>query len=107
MADKVLIMRGFEYDPYDLAVAFNKVSKEEFGQDPFFGIKPGFFYKRNPVSFSTIKVGLNQEEKIAVGGMKIKGVDGDFVVDGSSVQVYVNKNETIKVESFLDKIKAR
>jgi len=100
-------MRGFEYDPYDLAVAFNKVAKEEFGQDPFFGVKKGLFYQRNPVAFSTVKVGLNQEEKIAVDEMRIKGVDGDFVVEGSSIQVYVSKSETAKVESFLDKVKER
>lgn len=107
MADKVLIMRGFEYDPYDVAVAFNVVAKDMFGQDPFFGIKPGFFYKRGPVSFSTIKVGLNQEEKIALGGMRIRGINGDINLDDSVIQAYVDKKETFKVESFLDRVKAR
>lgn len=107
MADEVVIMRDFEYDPYDLAVAFNIVAKDMFGQDPFLGIKLGLFYRRSPVSFSTIKVGLNQEEKVAVGVMKIRGIDGDINLDGSSVHAFVSKSETTKVESFLDKVKAR
>jgi SpoVK/Ycf46/Vps4 family AAA+-type ATPase len=104
--EKVFIGRGFEYDPTDLAVAFNKVAKEMFGQDPFYGTKDRWWLPRNPLAFSTVKTGLNQEEKIAVGQMRIRGVDGAVALDGSTVQVLVVKSETAKIESFLDKIKA-
>lgn len=102
---KVVIVRGFEYDSIDLAVAFNNAAKEMFGQDPFYGTKQRFFLPRDPVAFSTVKVGLNQEEKIVMGQMRIRGVDGDFVVDGSAIQAFVDKNETAKIESFFGKIK--
>lgn len=105
--ERVVIMRSFEYDSIDLAVAFNKVAKEVFGQDPFFGTKDRFFLPRNPVAFSMVKIGLNQEAKTAVGQMKIRGVDGEFVLEGSTIQVLVEKSETAKVESFFDKVKAK
>lgn len=105
--DKVVIVRGFEYDSFDLAVAFNNVAKEMFGQDPFIGTKDRVWLPRNPVAFSMVKVGLNQEAKIALGQMRIRGVEGDFALDGPEIQVLVNKSETAKVESFLDKVKAR
>ena len=104
--DRIVIVRSFEYDSIDLAVAFNNVAGDVFGRDPFYGTKDRFWMSRNPVAFSTVKVGLNQEAKIAIGRMKIRGVDGEFILDGSSVQALVNKNETVKVESFLDKVKA-
>lgn len=102
---RVVIMRGFEYDSVDLAVAFNNVAKDMFGRDPFYGTKDRFWLPRNPVAFSRAKVGLNQEEKIAVGQMKIRSIKGDFLLDGSTVQVLVEKSEITKVESFLDKVK--
>ena len=103
--DRIVIVRGFEYDPIDLAVAFNKVAENMFGRDPFYGTQNRFFLARDPVAFSTVKVGLNQEKKIAVGQMRIKGVDGEFDLDGATIQALVEKSETAKVESFLDKIK--
>lgn len=105
--DRIVIMRAFEYDPIDLAVAFNNVAKEMFGSDPFFGTKDRFWLSRNPVAFSMAKVGLNQEAKIALGEMKIGDVNGEFVLEGSGIQACVDKRETVKVESFLGKIEAK
>jgi len=103
--EKVVIVRGFEYDSIDLAVAFNNTAKAMFGPDPFFGTKDKFWLPRNPVAFSTVKVGLNQEEKIVMGQMRIKGIEGDFVLDGSTIQAFVDKNEIAKAESFMDNVK--
>lgn len=102
--EKVAISRVFEYDPFDLAVAFNNVAKKMFGQDPFASTKNSFWSPRIPVAFSKVKVGLNQEEKVAIGQMKIKSVDGIFVLEGSVIQALVSKSETVKVESFLDAV---
>ena len=38
--------------------------------------------------------------------MRIRGIDGDFLLDGSAVQVLVCKSEVANVESFFDKITA-
>lgn len=103
--DRVVIMRGFEYDSIDLAVAFNNVAKDMFGQDPFFGTKDRPWLSRNPVAFSAVKVGVNQEAKIALGQMKIRGIDGEFILDGSAIQALIEKSETARVESFLEKVK--
>ena len=105
--DKVVIMRGFEYDPFDLAVAFNKVAVKVFGQDPFIGTKDRAWLPRNPVAFSTVKVGVSQEEKVAMGEMEIRGLKGKFHLDGSAIQAFVDKSETSRVESFFDGIRDR
>lgn len=105
--NKVIIVRSFRYDSYDLAVAFNNVAKEMFGQDPFVGTRERLWLPRYPVTFSKVKVGPDQEVKIALGQMEIRGVDGEFVLDGSNIQALINRNETAKVETFLDKISAR
>ena len=41
-----------------------------------------------------------------MGQMRIRGIDGDFLLDGSAVQVLVCKSEVANVESFFDKITA-
>lgn len=105
--DRVVIARDFEYDDFDLAVAFNNVAKERFGEDPFMGAKDRWYLGRNPVVFLKVKTGFNQETKVASGQMAIRGVEGEFIVEGNGVQALVAKGEVSKVESFLDEVKAR
>lgn len=105
--DRVVVVRGFEYDAFDLAVAFNNVAKERFGEDPFTGVKDRWYLERNPVVFLKVKTGLNQGVKVASGQMAIRGVNGEFTLEGNGVQALVAKDEVPKVESFLDAVKAR
>lgn len=105
--DKVVIVRTFEYDPFDLAVAFNHVASEMFGKEPFTGVKSRIWLSRMPVAFSTVKVGVNQEVKVALDRTKIGDVDGEFFLEGSSVQAFVSEYETTRVETFLDKVQTR
>lgn len=104
---RVVIVRNFEYDHFDLAVSFNTVAQEMFGPDPFVGTKNSIWWPRNPVAFLTVKVGVNQDAKVAMGRMKIRGINGAFALEDSQVQALINKKEIAKVESFLDQVQAK
>lgn len=105
--NKALIIRNFEYDSFDVAVAFNHVAKEMFGEDPFVGTKNRTWSSPKPLTLITVKVGLDQQTKVVVGEMKIRGVDGTFHLEGPVVQSLVCKGEIGKVERFLDEVDAR
>src|SRR3989344_186166 len=106
MAKEIVhILRSFEYDSYDVAYALKQVTEKMFGQDQFAGIKPSAWRPRDPVSFTSIKVGPNQNAKVVTDLFRIKAIDGDFQLDQSIVQAVVSKSEVQKVEGFLDEIK--
>ena len=105
--DKTIIIRNFEYDPFDVAVTFNNIIKEAFGNDPFVGMKERFWLPRGPLTRINVKVGLNQEVKVVTGSMEVRGIVGKFNLEGSIVQALVDKNEIGIVEALLDNVQIR
>lgn len=103
--NREIILRQFECDSHDLAVAFNHVAKQKFNPDPFFGIKERWWLSRNPVAYASVKTALNQETKVPFGLMKIRGIDGEFNIEGSAIQAFVDKRQVLVVESFFTEIK--
>lgn len=103
--NKELIVFGFEHDPHDVAVAFSLIAKKRFGPDPFIGIKRKFFLEREPVTYITVKTGLKQSSKVAIGFMEIRGIKGLFHLEQSMVEAFVDKTEVQNVEIFLAEVK--
>ena len=105
--NKTVIVRDFEYDPFDVAVAFNHVVNEMFGNNPFSSMKMSFWTPQVPLTRINVKVGLNEEVEVVTGSMKIRGIDGKFNLEGPTVQALVYQSEINKVEDFLNRVRAR
>lgn len=102
---KVTVRRMFDYDPLDLAVNFYNVVTDQFGADPFLGLRRRF--RTVPVQYMTVKVGPGQEGNIVVGGFKIKNMKGEFFLDGNTVDSVVDKEEKSRVEGLLAAVDRR
>lgn len=103
--DRIHIVHTFEHDGFDVATAFKRVAEERFGADQFTGVKDRFWLPKPPVSYTSVKVGLNQEVKIILGFVKIKALDAEFNLEESTIQAMVGKPEVKKVEDFLAEVK--
>ncbi len=103
--NKEIIVSQFEYDGYDLAVAFNHVAQKRFGPDPYVGVKMKWWHFRDPVTFVSIKTGLNQEVKVPIRTMRIPGINSEFNIDGPTIHAFVDKSHVSTVENFLAEVK--
>jgi len=101
--DKDLIIRNFEYDSVDVAVAFKTVADKEFGPDPFTGTKIRWWHLRDPVPFTSVRIGQNLTTKVVIGEFSVRQL-GYFRIQDSVVQAVVKKTDSPRVEKFLDEV---
>ena len=104
--DKELIIRSFEYDPFDVAVAFKTVVDKEFGSDPFIGAKTKWWHVRGPVPFTSVRTGPNLTVKVVVGEFEVRQL-GFFSIQESVIQAVVGKTDSQRVERFLDEVERK
>ncbi len=110
MAHLIDYVRGYEYDLHDLSVAFYRVACRRYGEDAIRGVVTGrVFRHRSPVSFFSIKTGVNEETKGIQGLVMVDDLARAFGVGGEGgvpiISVFQIKTEHRKeVEVFLAEI---
>jgi len=102
-SERVHLIRSFEFDGNDLLVAFKRAVDKVFGPDALIGEKLRWWQPRGPVPFTFVKTGSNQKIKVVTGGFDIRGL-GQFMIDESTVQVVVKKEDVQRTENFLDEV---
>ncbi len=112
MARNFTIVRQYQYDVNDLAVAFHAVVVKRYGVGSLAGARVGWrgLFARLPFSFHSIQVGLDEYTKGITGLVAIKQLPGIFevvTVEGEAiitVRGVVEKYQSA-IDGFLDEIK--
>jgi len=82
MGQTANLVRSYEYDIKDLAVAFYKVVVGQHGGEAVRGVKRHWYRRRNSVNFFSVKVGVGEEAKGILGPVSVGEFSAHFFVGG-------------------------
>ncbi len=113
MSKKLQLVRNYEYDANDLAVAFYAVATEHYGADSLSAPKKFGFIEQSPLTITSVQVGLNEQATGVLGSARINKLSVNFQVGLPTMQGVqptivaskVKLGQRNEVEDFLDAIK--